>query len=177
MKYGLNHPILNKLEKPIIIYKPTISVDLKENHYKVEIKDNRSFKDKVQCSDLIDDEKHEFYGLLGYYYFGEYVQYFIEQSNGIIDSLSIDTIQISLESIFPELIGSGKIDIFGINQFTVNYKEFSKTYCTVMEDGDVDAPLGKNSLATRKNAYRKIVAGSLRRNLDHFINDISQYRE
>lgn len=153
-------------------YEPLQHIDLKGKKIALTFEDKRTEQSFISCSKIKPDNDSELEGKLGFDYFKSYFKAMLEFNHATVDSLSKDTLKITLKNISGKLIGFGSIEAHGLIEFEVNHNNTIKNYCSDMVDGDEDSPLGQFSFATRKSAFRKMVSGATRRALESFISDL-----
>jgi len=157
-------------------YSPLKPVDLGGEKYKLEVIDKRRGFD-ISCSSFQIDRNTELEGSTGYDFFSAYTRAMIEANNGVIDPNSNKVIRVELTGLSAEYQGFGYVRVYGLVEFNVSFDGFQKNYCSVMADGDDDAPVGKFSVDTRKGALRKLVSGSTRRALEEFLHDLAAIKK
>jgi hypothetical protein len=157
-------------------YKPLEKVDLGGEKFRLEIMDNRKGF-SIACSNFRLDRNTELEGETGYDFFRAYVRAMIEANNGIVDPESDNIIRIELTGLSAQYEGYQYVRVYGLVEFNTYTDSFQKRYCSVMVDGDDDAPLGKYSFDTRKGALRKLVSGSSRRALEEFMHDLAKFKK
>lgn len=117
------------------------------------------------------DRETELEGIKGFDFFQTFFIKAILEAGGTIDNRK-EKILIHLNAISFSLTGFIKITVHGVVDFSTTSNVIQKTYSVNMKDGDNDAPLGKNSFATRKTASRLMVSGALRRAMNLYIRDL-----
>jgi hypothetical protein len=157
-------------------YSPISPVNLNGVKYRLEVVDNRKGFN-ISCVNFRIDRNTELEGATGYNFFSTYVRAMIEANKGIIDPISDNILRVELTGLSAQFYGYGFYRIYGLVEFNVSIGEFQKNYCSAMMDGDKDAPLGKYSVATRKDALRKIVSGSARRTLENLMHDLKKIND
>lgn len=157
-------------------YAPISKVDLKGEKFNIEVIDNRKGFN-IACSNFRLDRNTELEGETGFNFFKAYVRAMIEANNGIVDPESDNIIRIELTGLSAQYQGFGYVKVYGLVEFNAFVESFQKTYCSVMVDGDEDAPVGKFAFDTRKGALRKLVSGSSRRALEEFMHDLSMSKK
>jgi hypothetical protein len=154
-------------------YAPLSKVDLRGERFRLELIDNRKGF-KISCSNIIIDRNTELEGSTGFDFFSSYVRAMIEANNGVIDPNSSNVITIELRGLSAEYQGVVYVRVYGLVEFHAALRDFHKTYCSQMADGDEGAPVGKYAFDTRKGALRKMVSGSTRRALEEFVHDLAE---
>ncbi len=156
------------------IYPPIIHYNFNNLKIRVVLFDNRFSLNlnKIKCSDIEITNTSEYSVPNTIYKFKEYVEYIFSKSNIIIDSISKDILEISLEAVDSRLIGFGYIEVHGLCQVKIKYKEYSRTYCVDIKDGDSHSPIGKFSFVTRRSATRKMTSAALREIIEQILFDI-----
>jgi len=157
-------------------YKPLKQEDLGGEKFKLEIMDNRKGF-SIACSNFRLDRNTELEGETGYDFFRAYLSAMIEANNGVIDPTSDKIIRVELTGLSALYQGFGYVHVYGMVEFNAFVEDFQKSYCSVMVDGDEDAPLGKFAFDTRKGALRKMVSGASRRALEEFVHDLAKFKK
>lgn len=159
-------------------YETIKTFDFKNIKMKVLLSDDRNKLnlDKLDCSEVKLKNKSEFKGDQGTVKVWQYLNQLLPNSNILIDSTSTDILEVNLTALDSRLIGFGQIDVHGLCQMDIKYKGITKTYCTDIEDGDINAPLKKTSYVTRKTASRYMTSASIRETLEKFLNDLTDWR-
>jgi hypothetical protein len=144
-----------------------MSVELRDDRFAL----NLGF---INCSNIELSNTSEFNGSKGLHAVKDYIDNIFGESNIKIDSLSINKLEISLEALDVRLIGFGNVRAHGLCQVKCKYKNLERTYCADIMDGDEHAPLGINSLVTRKTASRYMLSASIREVIEHFLMDLKK---
>jgi hypothetical protein len=153
-------------------YPPIKKIDLQGRKFKFSVVDNRFNNKQCVCSSLPVEIDSELEGELGIQFFEDYLKAMTEYGSGSIDTSSGESIRVELEVLSPKMIGFVFVQVHGLVQFNVISDKIKKRYCSDMVDGDSDAPFGKQAVATRRHAMRKMVSGSARRALEEFFTDL-----
>jgi len=164
--------------KKLEFYPTVDKYDFGQSKFRIEVYDDRTLLhlNKVECSDIPFTNTSEFAKSDCINLLAKYVDTLLYNSNAVIDSSSIDTIQIRLEGIDSRLIGFGKIRAHGLCQLTARYQNFSKRYCIDITDADKNSPVGPNAFVTRKTATRIIGSAAMREVIEAFFKDLSSFK-
>lgn len=158
------------------IYPAINSFDFKDKTYRVELIDDRFNLnlEKIECSTLSIENTSELSSHQTIFKLKEYVDSLFSQANLKIDSSSNEKIEIRLQAIDSRLIGFGKIKVHGLCQLKISMGSSEEVYCCDIVDGDKNAPLGSNSVVTRKTASRFMASASIRECLEKFLHDLKE---
>jgi hypothetical protein len=154
---------------------PTIGkYDFSRLKLRIEVYDDRGLAklNKVECSDLEFTNTSEFAQPDCINLLAKYVDTLFNQAGAVIDSSSVDTVQIHLEGIDVRLIGFGKIRAHGLCQLKIKYHNLTKSYCIDITDADKDSPIGPNAFVSRRTGTRIIGSAAMRETLEQFFKDI-----
>ncbi len=157
-------------------YAPLTPVDLHGKRYRLKILDNRT-ENRIECAESTIPRNSELEGQRGYQFFSNYLRAMIERNHGMVDDASQDIIEVKLRAISGDLKMVVYGHVYGLVEFDAKVGKFDKRYCSVMKDGDKNAPVGKFSFSTRKGALRKLVSASTRKALEEFMQDLARIQE
>lgn len=130
----------------------------------------------LSCSPLIKiTNETELKGEQGTVKVWEYLNTIFLQSKIVIDTNATDELEVRLTALDCRLIGFGQIAVHGLCRMEFKYKGIVKTYCTDIEDGDINAPLSKTSFVTRKTATRYMASASIRETIEKFLTDLKDW--
>lgn len=158
---------------------PTIKpFDYKNLKLKVILYNDRDEKklSKINCSEIAITNNTELKAEQGTVKVWDYINTLFLKSKIDIDATSADELEIRLSALDCRLIGYGQIAVHGLCQMEFKYKGITKTYCTDIEDGDVNAPLTKTSFVTRKTATRYMASASIRETIEKFLTDLNDWK-
>jgi len=160
--------------KKFPIFKTINKYDFEGLNIKVKLFDDRdSLKIKMlNCSEVNFTNDSEFASPQTIFKVQHYIDSIFHQAGIVINSASLDKLEIRLEAIDSRLIGFGKARAHGLCQIRVKYKTFDKVYCTDIVDGDEHSPLGTKAFVTRRTATRYMASASIRENLEKFLIDL-----
>jgi len=131
---------------------------------------------KINCSEVEINNKSELKGEQGTVKVWDYLNTLFLQSNIIIDTTSEDELEVRLTALDCRLIGHGQTVVHGLCQLEFKYKGLTKTYCTDIEDGDINAPLSKKSFVSRKTATRYMASAAIRETIEKFLTDLEDWK-
>jgi hypothetical protein len=154
-----------------VYYQPLKKINLNGKAVEFAVSDRREQTHQLECSNMVIHRDSELEGETGLSFFKNYLRAMTEYSSGKVDP-SGEKIMVELEAISPVMSGFGYVRVFGVVQFSVTSGSINKRYCSVMGDGDPDAPFGKSAVTTRRNAMRKMVSASARRAVEQFMSDL-----
>ncbi len=154
---------------PFDFQKRTISVTLQDMRDSLQMK-------RVNCSELDLKNKSEFRGEQGTLKVWQYLNHLLSTSNIVIDNAATDTLKVKLRVLDSRLFGFGQVEVHGICEMEFEFHGVSKIYCVDLEDGDPTAPLGWDSVVTRKTASRLITSASIRDLIEQFLNDFENWK-
>jgi hypothetical protein len=158
---------------------PTVKpFDFKNLKLKVTLYNDRDEKKltKINCSEVEIDNKTELKAEQGTVKVWDYLNTLFLQSKIVIDTTSTDELEVRLTALDCRLIGFGQIAVHGLCQMEFKYKGITKTYCTDIEDGDINAPLSKTSFVSRKTATRYMASASIRETIEKFLTDLKDWK-
>lgn len=158
---------------------PTVKpFDFKDLKLKVILYNDRDERKltKIDCSTVEINNDSEFKAEQGTVKVWEYLNTLFLQSKIVIDATSTEELEVRLTVLDSRIIGFGQAAAHGLCQMEFKYKGITKTYCTDIEDGDVNAPLSKNSFVSRKTATRYMASASIRETIEKFLTDLKDWK-
>ena len=160
---------------------PTIKkYDFKGKSVKIEFKDVRDSLNlkKVDCSDVVIENKTEFKSTLGSQIVNSYIDSLFVRSNLILDENNYsEIISIRLHALDTKLNGFLISKVHGICQMSFTLKNYTKTYCIDLQDGDAHAPVGRMTMISKRRAKELLICSSIREVIELFLIDLENYKE
>ena len=141
---------------------------------RIELRDVRdSLKlQKIDCSPVAFTNTSEFEGPGGTHVVAEYLDSMFTAANVVVDSTADDVVHVTLEGMDARLIGFGSITAHGLCQMTVQWKNFSHTYCADITDKDPHSPISSHAFVTRKTGTRIIMSAGIREVIEKMLTDM-----
>jgi hypothetical protein len=150
--------------KKFKIYPAIDKHDLGGLRLRIELRDVRdSLKlQKLDCSPVGFTNTSEFEGTGGTHVVAEYLDSLFTAANCVVDSTAEDILHVTLEGMDARLIGFGSITAHGLCKMSVQWKQFSHTYCIDITDKDPHSPISSHAFVTRKTGTRIIMSAAIR---------------
>jgi hypothetical protein len=141
---------------------------------RIELRDVRdSLKlQKIDCSPVAFTNTSEFEGPGGTHVVAEYLDSMFTAANCVVDSTADDVLHVTLEGMDARLIGFGSITAHGLCQMSVQWKNFSHTYCVDITDKDPHSPISSHAFVTRKTGTRIIMSAGIREAIEKMLTDM-----
>jgi hypothetical protein len=160
--------------KKFKIYPAIDKHDLGGLKLRIELRDVRdSLKlQKVDCSPIEFTNTSEFVGSGGTHAVAEYLDSLFTGANAVVDSTADDVVHVTLEGMDARLIGFGSITAHGLCQMSVQWKNFSRTYCADITDKDPHSPISSHAFVTRKTGTRIIMSAGIREVIEKMLTDM-----
>jgi len=160
--------------KKFKFYSTINKYDFNASKFRIELIDVRDILKlkKIQCSELEFTNTSEFVSPDCIYKVGQYIDTLFNQSGAILDTTAKDTVKVRFEGIDARLIGFGSIRVHGLCQMSMNYHNFTKTYCIDITDEDKNSPISPNAFVTRLTATRIMSSISMREIIEQIIADL-----
>jgi len=152
--------------------------DFNGSKFRIELIDCRDILKlkKIQCSELEFTNTSEFASPDCIYKVGQYIDTLFNQCGAILDTTAKDTVKVRFEGIDTRLIGFGSIRVHGLCQMSINYHNFTKTYCIDITDADKNSPISPNAFVTRLTATRIMSSISMRGIIEQIIADLQSIK-
>ena len=152
--------------------------DFNGRKFRIELTDCREKLKlkKIQCSELAFTNTSEFTSPDCIFKVGRYIDTLFHQSGAVLDTTANDTVKVRFEGIDSRLIGFGTIRVHGLCQMTMNYRNFTKTYCIDITDADKNSPINPNAVVTRLTATRIMSSISMREIIEQMIADLKSIK-
>jgi hypothetical protein len=160
--------------KKFKIYPAIGKHDLGGLKLRIELRDVRdSLKlQKVDCSPVEFTNTSEFVGPGGAHVVAEYLDSLFTGANCVVDSTADDVLHVTLEGMDARLIGFGSITAHGLCQMSVQWKNFSHTYCVDITDKDPHSPISSHAFVTRKTGTRIIMSAGIQEAVERMLTDM-----
>jgi hypothetical protein len=157
--------------KKFKIYPAIGKHDLGGIKLRIELRDVRdSLKlQRVDCSPVEFTNTSEFVGQGGTHVVAEYLDSMFTAANCVVDSTADDVLHVTLEGMDARLIGFGSITAHGLCQISVQWKNFSHTYCVDITDKDPHSPISSHAFVTRKTGTRIIMSAGIREAIEQML--------
>ena len=164
--------------KKFTFYPAITKYDFNGSKFRIELIDVRDILKlkKIQCSELEFTNTSEFVSPDCIYKVGQYIDTLFNQSGAILDTTAKDTVKVRFEGIDARLIGFGSIRVHGLCQMSMNYHNFTKTYCIDITDADKNSPISPNAFVTRLTATRIMSSISMREIIEQIIADLQSIK-
>lgn len=130
----------------------------------------------LRCSRTEITNETELKGEQGTVKVWDYLNTLFFQSKIVIDTTATEELEVRLTALDCRLIGFGQIAVHGLCQMEFKYKGITKSYCTDIEDGDMNAPLTKSSFVSRKTATRYMASAAIRATIEKFLEDLKEWK-
>ena len=160
--------------KKFKIYPAIDKHDLGGIKLRIELRDVRdSLKlQKIDCSPVAFTNTSEFEGPGGTHVVAEYLDSMFTAANCVVDSTADDVLHVTLEGMDARLIGFGSITAHGLCQMSVQWRNFSHTYCVDITDKDPHSPISSHAFVTRKTGTRIIMSAGIREAIEKMLTDM-----
>jgi hypothetical protein len=160
--------------KKFKIYPAIGKHDLGGLKLRIELRDVRdSLKlQKLDCSPVAFTNTSEFEGPGGTHVVAEYLDSLFTGANAVLDSTAADVLHVTLEGMDARLVGFGSITAHGLCKMSVQWKNFSHTYCVDITDKDPQSPISSHAFVTRKTGTRIIMSAGIREAVEQMLTDL-----
>ncbi len=160
--------------KKFKIYPAIGKHDLGGIKLRIELRDVRdSLKlPKLECSPVAFTNTSEFEGPNGTHAVAEYLDSLFTGANVLLDSTADDVVHVTLEGMDARLVGFGSITAHGLCKMSVQWKNFSHTYCVDITDKDPQSPISSHAFVTRKTGTRIIMSAGIREAIEEMLTDM-----
>lgn len=160
--------------KKFKIYPAIGKHDLGGIKLRIELRDVRdSLKlPKLECSPVAFTNTSEFEGPNGTHVVAEYLDSLFTGANAVLDSTADDVLHVTLEGMDARLVGFGSITAHGLCKMSVQWKNFSHTYCVDITDKDPQSPISSHAFVTRKTGTRIIMSAGIREAIEEMLTDM-----
>jgi hypothetical protein len=160
--------------KKFKIYPAIGKHDLGGLKLRIELRDVRdSLKlQKLDCSPVAFTNTSEFEGPGGTHVVAEYLDSLFTGANAVLDSTAADVLHVTLEGMDARLVGFGSITAHGLCKMSVQWKNFSHTYCVDITAKDPQSPISSHAFVTRKTGTRIIMSAGIREAVEQMLTDL-----